>query len=330
MPDDHSQFARCGNSSDLQAATCTDSLEKSAQRSRRFRRCPGGLDQHRPRVRASAFADMPMLSRLQAGLIHTRVQPEIAHELLGRAKARDIADCSQQPDGHRCVHPCDRQKLVDARIFKHRFAEQAINGGEILTQAIQLAQPLLHAQALIHWQRLFSEPSASLSAEQIGRGTPGPQVRSQHRVNLVLQPHALAHDLGAARHLATKRERVLVGNPHLGQEPAGIKLGQNSSVDLVGLDLGPGDEAHLQRIGYDDPSHVGFQRCHNRGSIARGFKNYFVGATKPLGKRLQRRMHKFHASARLNSPALEISYLGNGARNIQSYYSHLQTPSQQL
>jgi hypothetical protein len=133
---------------------------------------------------------------------------------------------------------------------------------------------------------------------------------------MVLQPHALAHDLGPARHLATQRERVLVGNPHLGQEPAGIQLGQNGGVDFIGLDLGLGDEPHLQRISHDDASHVGLQRCRNRGSVTRGLKNYLVGAAKALGKRLQRRMHKFHASARLNSPALEISYLGNGARNI--------------
>jgi hypothetical protein len=63
--------------------------------------------------------------------------------------------------------------------------------------------------------------------------------------------------IGAGRliapcHLPTQRLGRLIGNPCLWQEPAGVKLGKNTGVDCVGLDLGMGNDAHLLRISDDD------------------------------------------------------------------------------
>jgi hypothetical protein len=50
--------------------------------------------------------------------------------------------------------------------------------------------------------------------EQVGGRAARDQVAVQDRLDLVLQPRALAHDVRAPRDLATKRVRVIVGQPH--------------------------------------------------------------------------------------------------------------------
>jgi hypothetical protein len=63
----------------------------------------------------------------------------------------------------------------------------------------------------------------------------------QDRLNLVLQPGALAHEMRAASDLPPARLRVLVSDPHAGQVVGRQQLREDLRVDLVGLDLRLGD-----------------------------------------------------------------------------------------
>lgn len=47
-----------------------------------------------------------------------------------------------------------------------------------------------------------------------------------------------------------------------------MELGQHCGVDLVGLDLGPGDGPNQDRICYDHPAHKGREQPDDRARIA--------------------------------------------------------------
>ena len=90
----------------------------------------------------------------------------------------------------------------------------------------------------------------------------------QDRLNDVLQPRALTHDLVAPCHLAPKRLRRLVGDPDLRQKAAGVELRQHAGVDLIGFDLRMRNEADLLRIGDYNPADVRSVHGGNRSRIA--------------------------------------------------------------
>jgi len=78
------------------------------------------------------------------------------------------------------------------------------------------------------------------------------------------QPHALTDDLVAPGHLPPQRQGLRIRHPDLGQEVAGIQLGQHGRVDRVGLDLGVRDHPHLGRVG--DHHAPDMRRDHLRDS----------------------------------------------------------------
>ena len=133
LPRDDGQRARRRDGGHLQAALRADSMEEGAQWAWRLRRRPGGLDQHRARVRAAAFADVAVPSRLQPALTHTGIQPKVAHELLRRPKARDVADGGAESDRDDRIDAGDGQELLDGGVRDDRFTEQTIDRLQILT-----------------------------------------------------------------------------------------------------------------------------------------------------------------------------------------------------
>ena len=94
--------------------------------------CPGGLNQHRARMAASDLADAAVLGEPKPGLANTRVQPDIAHELLRRGEAADVADRSDEPRRDRDVDPGDGDQSLDRRIadcaLRHCFASAGWDG----------------------------------------------------------------------------------------------------------------------------------------------------------------------------------------------------------
>ena len=98
----------------------------------------------------------------------------------------------------------------------HGFAEQAVDRLQVRAEPIEFTESLLHAKPLFQRQRLRRQPGAALATKEIGRRTPRDQIRVQHRVHFILEPHPLAHDLRPAGHLSTQGVRRLVRDPHFG------------------------------------------------------------------------------------------------------------------
>src|SRR6516165_9857746 len=148
------------------------------------------------------------------------------------------------------------------------------------------------------------------------------QMGMQDRLNDVLQPRALPHDLVAARHLAAERLCRLVGDPDLRQKAAGIELGQYPSIDLIGLDLGMRNTPDLFRIGDNYPTDVRSDYRGNRSRIAGGFDDDNVALGQLLGKFLQRLATHDETPQTAELAVFPGHRLGKGAVNIQSNDPH--------
>src|ERR1700758_3810349 len=148
------------------------------------------------------------------------------------------------------------------------------------------------------------------------------QMGVQDRLNDVLQPRALPHDLVAARHLAAERLCRLVGDPDLRQKAAGIELGQYPGIDLIGLDLGMRNKPDLLRIGDNYPTDVRSDYRGNRSRIAGGFDDDNVALGQLLGKFLQRLATHDDTPQTAELAVFPGHRLGKGAVNIQSNDPH--------
>ena len=146
-------------------------------------------------MRSPNLADVAVLSRLKAGLPHSRVQPKVADQLLGRGEARDVTDGGEQADRHDAVHARDRQQPLELLVLKNGFAQQPVDRFEVLAQPVELAQALLDCQTFVHGKRLLGQPHAPLAAEEISCWALRDQVCGQYRVDLVLQARAMANNL---------------------------------------------------------------------------------------------------------------------------------------
>jgi hypothetical protein len=228
-------------------------------------------------VRSPNLADVPVLCRLKARLSNSRVQPEVAHQLRGRCKARDIPDSRKQTDRHDAVHARDRQQPLQLIVMENRLAEKPVDRVEVLAETVKFPQALFDCQPLVHGQRLLGQPYPALAPKEVCGWALRDQVRGQDRVDLVLQSRAMANDLRPPRNLATKRLRAIVGHPHLRQEAAGVQLCQDGGVNLVGFDTSFGDEPHRHRVGNDDLGNVRLERRYDGSRVARGLQNNFIG-----------------------------------------------------
>jgi hypothetical protein len=101
-------------------------------------------------------------------------------------------------------------------------------------------------------------------------------MRMQDRLDDVLQPGTLTHDLVAAGDLPAQGLRHLIGDPHLGEETTGVELRQHTSVDRIGFDLGVRDDPHLLGVRDYDPFHMRPDDGGDRGCIAGRFHHDHV------------------------------------------------------
>lgn len=95
------------------------------------------------------------MSWLRTGLAHTRVQPKIAHQLLGCPETLDIADSGNQCERHHHVDAGDRHQTRDARVSQSGAREVPLDDPEIFRKSIEFPQMPLDRTALIVRQDLF-------------------------------------------------------------------------------------------------------------------------------------------------------------------------------
>jgi hypothetical protein len=109
----------------------------------------------------------------------------------------------------------DRHQLLNAFVSQRRAGKITPDHFEILAEPIELAQMPLDGEALVLGHHLLSKPRTDLGSTQIPMRTGGYQVRMQDRLDDVLPPGTLAHDLIAAGNLPAQRLRHVIGDPHL-------------------------------------------------------------------------------------------------------------------
>src|ERR1044071_10177039 len=132
MPAQDRELACQGDGGDLMPALCPDPDEEGVKWSRCLRGCPGGFDQHRTGVAAPDLADATMMSRAEARLAYTRIEPDIAHEFLRRGEAADVAYGRDQPRRDRHVDASDRDQPVDGRVSQGAVRNRGVEHRQIL------------------------------------------------------------------------------------------------------------------------------------------------------------------------------------------------------
>ena len=107
-------------------------------------------------------------------------------------------------------------------------------------------------------------------------------------MDLVLQPGALTHQQGAPRDLAAQHVRGLIRHPHRRQEVRGQQLGQDRSIDLVGLHLRLGDRAGLARVRHHHPPRRLSQQRGDRERVPRRLQRHLIAGPETVGEHPQR------------------------------------------
>ena len=200
----------------------------------------------------------------------------------------------------------DRHQPLHLGPAESNTRELGIDQLELLAVKVELAQQRLDRLTLIRRQLLLGEPGSALDAEQVRGRTPGHEVSVQDRLDLVLQPGALTHDVRAPRDLPAKRMRLLVGEPHAGQEVRREQSRQHLRVDLVRLDLCLGDHPRLRRVRDDHPANPLLEQPRDRDRVARRFDRDLVMLTQAVREQPQRlRGRRDPAASRLS--LLEIA-----------------------
>jgi hypothetical protein len=97
--------------------------------------------------------------------------------------------------------------------------------------------------------------------------------------------------MGSPRHLSAQHPGAVIRQPHRRQKIGGEQLGQDASVDLVGLDLGLGDRPRLARVGHHDTSNERREQHRDRVAVPRRLERDLVirsQRARPLAQRLGR------------------------------------------
>lgn len=276
VPAKGSKLARHGDGSDLMATTRPDTDEEGAQRTRRFRRGPGRLDQHGAGMAAPGLADPAMVGGSQTGLAHTRVQPEVAHQFLRRLEPVDAADRRHQPGCNSQIDTGDGQQPPDRFILQRVLGDVAVEHGKVLSEPVQLADMALDRDAFVLRHRLAGQPVAAALVEEIGMRAFRDQMRMQDGMHLVLDPGPVPNNLIAARHQSAHPFRCRIRGPDFRQIASRMQAGQRAGVDLVGFHMGMGDRLDLKRIGNHHTLHMGRQNPGHRHAVSGRLDHHLV------------------------------------------------------
>ena len=239
-------------------------------------------------MRATLLGDPSMRRGLVAGLLDARVQAEVADELVRRAEAGEVADGGGDRDRDRDVDAGDRHQSPGRLAAQRDARELGVDQPQLLAVEVQLAQQRPDGPALVGGQLLLGQPAPTLDPEHIGGRAARHEVAMQDRLDLVLQPRALAHQMRAPGDLAPARLGVLVGDPHARQVVGGQQLREDLGIDLVGLDLGLGDRPRLLRVGHHNPRNPAGQQPHDRVRVPGRLQRDLVAGRQAVGEDPQR------------------------------------------
>jgi hypothetical protein len=137
------------------------------------------------------------------------------------------------------------------------------------------------------------------------------------RLDLVLQPGPLPHDVGPAGDLATKRVRLVVGQPYRGQVVGRQQPRQHCRVDLVGLDLGLGDRPGLLGVGDHHPTDMALQQPRDRVGVASRLDRDLIAGAQAGGEVPQPLRRQRDPSGLAHHAVLPDGDLGELAVHVQ-------------
>ncbi|GGY16666.1 hypothetical protein GCM10010358_80390 [Streptomyces minutiscleroticus] len=178
----------------------------------------------------------------------------------------EVADRDHHGDrGHR-VHARNGHQSPHYRIVERLGGQAPFHRGKFRTVEVELAQQRRDRLPFVGRQRLVVEPVPPADAEQIVDRRTWQHIAMQHRLDLILDPNAAAHQLRPVRRQAPQHPGALVRQPRARQEVGGQQLRENARVDPVGLHFRLGDRPGLDRVGDHHPRDM---RLEEHGHCAR-------------------------------------------------------------
>ena len=106
-----------------------------------------------------------------------------------------------------------------------------------LFDLIDLAEVTIDRLPLIGKQSLSRQPLPSADTREVAMRTWRDQIRVKDRLDQILEPHLLPHELSLPGDLPSQCQSFCVRHPDLRQEAARVELCQNRGIDRIGLNL---------------------------------------------------------------------------------------------
>ncbi len=268
------------------------------------------------------FGDVTVECRMITGLVHAWVQPQVADQLLRAGETGDVADRSQDAGSDDGIHSTDRHESLHVRLIECPLRQVLVDHQQLGGESVEFIEVTQHQAFLIDGHGQLFEPGTPLLGEEVA-GLTRNQVGMQDGLNPVLQPSRLRNKLGAFGDAPALGLDRFGRYPDFRQEPRGVQSGENRSIDLVGLDLRPGDGPHLQRVGYDYAMDKRRQKANDDRRVAGGFQHHVVVPAKLFAE--LKHCLAIHGEATVVShrAVLQDGDLSEGPMNIKSDYSHL-------
>jgi hypothetical protein len=137
---------------------------------------------------------------------------------------------------------------------------------------------------LVLGQVLGGQPRPALAAEQVGGRAARHQVAVQDRLDLVLQPGPLPHDVGAADDLAARREGGCIPQGHTdGKNPAASSCASIAASTLSVVTFASAIARVFCGL-QDHPTHLPFQQPRDRMGVAGGLQGHLVAGAQAAGE----------------------------------------------
>lgn len=134
------------------------------------------LDQHRPGMRASLFVDPAVLRQLEPGLSHTRIEADIAHQLLRTGKRRTSPMAATSPTATVRLMPVMLNSLSTAELPKPACAIARSSTARSSRRRSSSRRCRMIAACSSSRQRLPLQPGATASSQQIHMRASGNEV----------------------------------------------------------------------------------------------------------------------------------------------------------
>lgn len=225
----------------------SDPPKEGYEWSRRAGDRPCCLNQHRPCMQPSMLSDAAMIGGFVSGLEYPGIETEIADEFLRRRAAPDIANCRQNAQSDDHVDAGDCHQLFPAWFQKCCLCKVFVDLFQLETETVQLNGMTEDDAALVFRDRLFRQPFPPTLCEK-RRIVRWDKIGTQHRMDPVLETGHLGNQLHPLYHDPSQPFRFFIQHPDFRQKAAGVKLRQNTCIDVVGLDLGKGDGTKEQWV----------------------------------------------------------------------------------